>query len=139
MKNERGLTGSDVKSLNKDHRWERMLCLRSRSALEQWRSQPDIWSCKCQFFCVYRPYKEPISKEMNNDNHLNLHLHDQMSGWLRYCFGGDRLGFFGDRSVSMNLSVSFAKRSDLCTSHSNMFSPEFVVALSHANIGVSFA
>ena len=20
---------------------------------------------------------------MNNDNHLNLHLHDQMSGWLR--------------------------------------------------------
>ena len=34
MKNERGLTGSDVKSLNKDHRWERTLCLRSRSALE---------------------------------------------------------------------------------------------------------
>ena len=22
---------------------------------------------------------------MNNDNHLNLHLHDQMLGWLRYC------------------------------------------------------
>ena len=22
---------------------------------------------------------------MNNDNDLNLHLHDQMSGWLRYC------------------------------------------------------
>ena len=22
---------------------------------------------------------------MNNDNHLNFHLHDQMSGWLRYC------------------------------------------------------
>ena len=40
-----------------------------------------------QFFCVYRPYKEPISKEMNNDNNLNLHLHDQMSGWLRYCVG----------------------------------------------------
>ena len=60
-----------------------------RSARDQWRSQPDIWSCKmtnangqCKFFCVYRPYKEPISKEMNN-NHLNLHLHDQMSGWLR--------------------------------------------------------
>ena len=45
----------------------------------------DIWSCKCKFFCVYRPYKEPISKEMNNDNHLNLHLYDKMSGWLRYC------------------------------------------------------
>ena len=29
--------------------------------------------------------KESISKEMNNDNDLNLHLHDQMSGWLRYC------------------------------------------------------
>ena len=33
----------------------------------QWQSQPDIWSCKCKFFCVYRPHKEPISKEMNND------------------------------------------------------------------------
>ena len=22
---------------------------------------------------------------MNYDNHLNLHLHDQMSGWLGYC------------------------------------------------------
>ena len=22
---------------------------------------------------------------MNNDNDLNLHLHDQMSSWLRYC------------------------------------------------------
>ena len=26
-----------------------------RSARDQWRSQPDIWSCKCKFFCVYRP------------------------------------------------------------------------------------
>ena len=56
-----------------------------RSARDQWRSQPDVWSCKCKFFCVYRPYKGPISKEMNNDNDLNLHLHDQMSGCLRYC------------------------------------------------------
>ena len=23
---------------------------------------------------------------MNNDNDLNLHLHDQMSGWLRHCY-----------------------------------------------------
>ena len=30
----------------------------------QWRSQPDFWSCR--FFCVYRPYKESISKEMTN-------------------------------------------------------------------------
>ena len=52
--------------------------------VNQWRSQPDIRSCKCKFFCVYRPYKESISEEMNNDNDLNLHLHDQMSGWLRY-------------------------------------------------------
>ena len=29
---------------------------------------------------VYGLYKESISKEMNNDNGLNLHLHDQMSG-----------------------------------------------------------
>ena len=28
--------------------------------------------------CVYRLYKESISKEMNNDD-LNLRLHDQMS------------------------------------------------------------
>ena len=26
-----------------------------------------------QFFCVYRPYKELVSKEMNNDNDLDLH------------------------------------------------------------------
>ena len=57
----------------------------------QWRSQPDIWSCKCKFFCVYRLYKESISKEMNNDNDLNLHLHDQMSGWLRYCMFDEQL------------------------------------------------
>ena len=37
------------------------------------RSQPDIWSCKCNFFCVYRPYKDSISEELNNDSHLNLH------------------------------------------------------------------
>ena len=37
---------------------------------------------KCKFFCVYRPCKESISKEMNSNNDLNLHLHDQMSGWL---------------------------------------------------------
>ena len=34
---------------------------------------------------VDRIYKESISKEMNNHSDLNLHLHDQMSGWLRYC------------------------------------------------------
>ena len=37
-----------------------------------------------QIFLVYRPYKEWISKDVNNDNDLNLHLHDQKSGWLRY-------------------------------------------------------
>ena len=31
-------------------------------------------------FSVYGLYKESISKEMNNENGLNLHLHDQMSG-----------------------------------------------------------
>ena len=40
--------------------------------LNQWRSEPDIRSCKCRFFSVYRPYKESICKEMNN-NDLNLH------------------------------------------------------------------
>ena len=38
-----------------------------------------------KFFCVYRPYKDPISKEMNNDNDLNLHSMTKLSGWLRYC------------------------------------------------------
>ena len=62
-----------------------------RSGL-QLRSQPEIWSCKCKFFCVYRPYEISISKEMNNDNDINLHLHDQMSGWLRYCWAYVYLG-----------------------------------------------
>ena len=35
-------------------------------------------------FCVYRPYKESISKEMNNDNDLNFHSMTKLSGWLRY-------------------------------------------------------
>ena len=33
---------------------------------------------KCKFFIVYRPYKESIPKKMNNDNDLNMHLHDQI-------------------------------------------------------------
>ena len=45
--------------------------------------EPDIWPCKCKFFCIYRPYKESISKEMNNDD-FNLHWHDQMLGWRRF-------------------------------------------------------
>ena len=32
-------------------------------------------------FCVYRPYKESISKKMNNDD-LNLHSMTKLSGWL---------------------------------------------------------
>ena len=48
-------------------------------------ASPTFGHANENFFCVYRPYKEPIYKEMENDNHLNLHLHDQMSGWLRYC------------------------------------------------------
>ena len=51
----------------------------------QWRSQPDNLVVLCKFFCVYRPYKESISKEMNNDNDLNLHSMTKLSGWLRYC------------------------------------------------------
>ena len=38
----------------------------------QWRSQPDNLVMLCKCFCVYRPYKESISKQMNNDD-LNLH------------------------------------------------------------------
>ena len=36
-----------------------------------------------QIFLFYRPYKQSISKERNyNDSDLNVHLLDQMSGWL---------------------------------------------------------
>ena len=34
------------------------------------------------FLRLYRPYKESISKEMNND--LNLHSVTKLSGWLCY-------------------------------------------------------
>ena len=37
------------------------------------------------FLCLYRPYKESISKEMNNYNDLNLHSVTKLSGWFRYC------------------------------------------------------
>ena len=50
----------------------------------QWRSQPDIWSCKCKFSSVYTPYKATISKEMNNDNDLNLH---SMTKWTDCIMG----------------------------------------------------
>ena len=43
-----------------------------RSAHDQWRCQPDILVMQMQIFlCLYRPYKEPISEEINNNNHLN--------------------------------------------------------------------
>ena len=49
-------------------------------------ASPTFGHANANFLCLYcRPYKEPISKEINNDNHLNLHFHDQMLGWLRYC------------------------------------------------------
>ena len=42
---------------------------------------------QCKFFCVYRPYKESISKKMNNVNNEQLNLHNitKLSGKLRYC------------------------------------------------------
>ena len=48
-------------------------------------ASPTIWSCYANFSVCYRPYKESISKEMNNDNDLNLHSMTKLSGWLRYC------------------------------------------------------
>ena len=42
-------------------------------AVNQWRSQPDNLVMLCKFSKVYRLEKESISKEMNNDNDLNLH------------------------------------------------------------------
>ena len=37
-----------------------------------------------QIFLCFWPYKEWISKEINNDNDLNLHSMTKLSGWLRY-------------------------------------------------------
>ena len=50
----------------------------------QSRSQPDIWSCECKFFCVYRPYKESISKEMDNDNDQIVELASLLLGSYSY-------------------------------------------------------
>ena len=47
-----------------------------------------------KFFCVCRPHKDSISEEMNNDSDLNLHLHDQMPGWLHYCLRNILLDVF---------------------------------------------
>jgi hypothetical protein len=38
--------------------------------LEQWRSQPENLVMLCKSFRVHRPWKQSISKEMNNDNDL---------------------------------------------------------------------
>ena len=50
-------------------------------------ASPIFGHANAYFFCVYRPYKESISKEMNNDNALNLHLHDQMMGLASVLLG----------------------------------------------------
>ena len=42
-------------NLRVDKRCKYCLNLCLKSLVIQWRSQPDIWSCKCKFFCVYRP------------------------------------------------------------------------------------
>ena len=44
---------------------------------------------------------------MNNDNDLNLHLHDQMSGWLRYCWrlGSCSIGERGGGGVYSTINI----------------------------------
>ena len=42
------------------------------------------------FLCLWT-IKELISKEMNNDNDLNLHSMTKLSGWLCYCCRGNSL------------------------------------------------
>jgi hypothetical protein len=34
---------------------------------DQWRSQPDSLVMLCKYFRVHRPWKQSISKEMNDD------------------------------------------------------------------------
>ena len=54
--------------------------LSSSSKQCQWRSQPDIWSCKGKFRNQFQ--KDSISKEINND--LNLHSMTKLLDWLCY-------------------------------------------------------
>ena len=70
-----------------------MLLVGSRTTFRTQRSHERMQMCRLHMgiinltfghgnaiFCIYRPHKESISKEGNNDNDLSLHLHDQIVG-----------------------------------------------------------
>jgi hypothetical protein len=44
------------------------LIIRCKSCCVQWRSQPENLVMLCKYFRVHKPWKQSISKEMNNDN-----------------------------------------------------------------------
>ena len=50
------------------------------------KASPTFGHANANFSTFLAPKKESISEEMNSDNDLNLHLHDQISNWLRYCW-----------------------------------------------------
>ena len=59
-------------------------CVSSVGAGFSGEATPTIQSCYANF-SVFMDYKrESISKEMNNDNDLNLHRMTKLSSWLRY-------------------------------------------------------
>jgi hypothetical protein len=62
------------------------LCFRFPDTLgcNQWRSQPDNLVMLCKYFCVHKPWKQSISKEMKKWIIMiwNLHSMTKLSGWL---------------------------------------------------------
>ena len=87
----------------------------ARGRPTQWRSQPDNLVMLCKFFCVYRLQKESISKEMNNDNDLNLHSMTKLSGWLRYwAYLYEALGFIGENVRTIVRCINILILPDLC-------------------------
>ena len=60
-----------------------VITLPSMAVAGSGEASPKIWSCYANF-SVFMDYKRSISKEMNNDNDLNLHSMTKLSGLLRY-------------------------------------------------------
>ena len=56
------------------------------------------------YFCVYKPYKESISKEMKND--LNFHSMTKQSGWLYVIY---KIIYTGRHFVNINIYAPCAR------------------------------
>ena len=70
-----------------------------------------------------RLYKESISKEMNTDSDLNLHIMTKLSGWLHYCDTSD----ITEVAIKMGFLVPFGRilniNGHLCSYSEHLFKP----------------